>query len=397
MPPGKVVNKKGEKKAASKSKPTTEQTSVATPPHVCPICSKSIQDADKTSTGQDALFCEGECQCWLHRWCAGVTRERHDALSSTDESFICPACTLANHQAIIAVQQADISTLRECVNALMEEVKALKGSVATIQQHESHATPPPTNSANFATTSSLPSTAPKVRAKLKPDHSQSPLKTSTSAASEAVKKFNIVVFGVTETTGSSRFERIKIDFREVSSILTDLVPDSPDLSNSIRDCKRLGKYLKNTPRPRPILVTLNSTVDVSNVLSNRHRLHPAFTIKPDLPPVERRTVALLLKERWKLMELGTDRRNIRIRGSSIYLCGQMHGKVTGSTITTLSYSSVDDPVPQPPLSPPSRQLQATSPGSTPAPKVNLSTSTSSSTTLVDESAHSEVRTSSSPI
>ena len=82
---------------------------------------------------QDALFCEGECQCWLHRWCAGVTRERYAVLSSTEDSFLCPSCTVARQQAAIASQQEDITHLRECVASLTDELRGLKANVATMQ------------------------------------------------------------------------------------------------------------------------------------------------------------------------------------------------------------------------------------------------------------------------
>ena len=38
----------------------------------CPTCLKLIKDATGACEGEEALFCEGICQCWYHRWCAGV-------------------------------------------------------------------------------------------------------------------------------------------------------------------------------------------------------------------------------------------------------------------------------------------------------------------------------------
>ena len=87
---------------------------------------------------QDALFCEGVCQRWLHRWCAGVTSERYVVLSSIEDPSLCPSCTVAG-------QQADIACLRECVNALTDEVRALKATVAVMQ------TQPLSNSASPST------------------------------------------------------------------------------------------------------------------------------------------------------------------------------------------------------------------------------------------------------
>ena len=118
----------------------------ATETHVCPICADTIVDEGEDGCVQDALFCEGDCQCWLHRWCAGVTRERYAVLSSDEEPFLCLSCTVAGQQAAITAQQADIACLRECVNALTSEVRALKATVAVMQSE------PPLNSASTSPT-----------------------------------------------------------------------------------------------------------------------------------------------------------------------------------------------------------------------------------------------------
>lgn len=135
--------------------------------------------------------------------------------------------------------------------------------------------------------------------------------------------------------GSSRFARNKNDFQKVSSIISELEKDSGH-SSSIRDCHRLGKYANNSPRPRPLLVSLNSTADVYNILSKRHNSPSPITIKPDLSPTNRKIEALLLKERWRLIESGVDRRHIKIRGSNIYLNDQLHGKIIESELSLVS-------------------------------------------------------------
>ena len=92
----------------------------------------------RTGALRTLFFCEGVCQRWLHRWCAGVTSERYVVLSSVEDPFLCPSCTVAG-------QQADIACLRECVNALTDEVRALKATVAVMQtQPLSNSASPPT-------------------------------------------------------------------------------------------------------------------------------------------------------------------------------------------------------------------------------------------------------------
>ena len=52
-------------------------------------------------------------------------------------------------------------------------------------------------------------------------------------------------------------------------------------THSVRDCLRLGNYKKESSRPRPILLKLNRSFDVSNVLANRAETPQGITIKPD--------------------------------------------------------------------------------------------------------------------
>ena len=49
---------------------------------ICPICEKVVVDSGRKS--QDSIFCEGSCQAWLHRCCAGLTRSRFDELSDNN-------------------------------------------------------------------------------------------------------------------------------------------------------------------------------------------------------------------------------------------------------------------------------------------------------------------------
>jgi len=38
---------------------------------LCPICLEKI--AEPTKGGQDSIYCEGECDAWLNRRCAGLS------------------------------------------------------------------------------------------------------------------------------------------------------------------------------------------------------------------------------------------------------------------------------------------------------------------------------------
>ena len=63
------------------------------------------------------------------------------------------------------------------------------------------------------------------------------------------------------------------------------------------------------------------------MLSKRRRLNGSIKIKPDVSLKERATEAILLKERWHLIQNGLDRLNISIRNSRLYVMGKMFGEV----------------------------------------------------------------------
>ena len=94
--------------------------------HVCPICMEPVLDEGVDHAAQDALFCEGECQYWHHRWCAGMIKHRYAELADSPDPFLCPSCMTAN-------QKATINSLRDCLNALTDEVRAMKANIAALQ------------------------------------------------------------------------------------------------------------------------------------------------------------------------------------------------------------------------------------------------------------------------
>ena len=59
---------------------------------VCLVCDQIIVEADETTEGQDAVFCEGDCQGWIHRVCAGLTRSAFENLSES-VPYLCLYCS----------------------------------------------------------------------------------------------------------------------------------------------------------------------------------------------------------------------------------------------------------------------------------------------------------------
>ena len=54
----------------------------STPAH-CPVCCKVIveHNEEKKIEGDDAVFCEGTCNAWVHRMCVGLSKHSYEALT----------------------------------------------------------------------------------------------------------------------------------------------------------------------------------------------------------------------------------------------------------------------------------------------------------------------------
>ena len=124
-------------------------------------------------------------------------------------------------------------------------------------------------------------------------------------------------------------ERHKLDLKESLAILSTL--NNEISSYSVRDCFRLGKFKKQSTRPRPIMVKLNRVIDVTTILANRNLTPKGISIKPDLNQEDRQCESLLLGERWRLIQSGVDRKLIKIKSSAIYVQGRKHGQVLNNS------------------------------------------------------------------
>lgn len=108
---------KGKKGATANSGENEEQ---------CGLCCKAIiEDRD------EALFCEGSCNKWMHRYCAGVCLHHYEALQGYREPFFCSLCTQSKQSETIEEMWATIAALKEEVKELHATVE---GSAIAISQ-----------------------------------------------------------------------------------------------------------------------------------------------------------------------------------------------------------------------------------------------------------------------
>lgn len=290
---------KGLKTASRQKNITTGESSN------CVVCEKIIKDQDSSNKGQDSILCEGDCQGWLHRTCAGISKKAFIEATASDQPFYCHYCRCN-------LQEEEISQLKITITDLRAELKALKNSAAPPEDEPSNTPRATYASVTNPTTSFSAPPQPSIPSINNPD-----------------KKFNVIVYGINECPeGSSRHSRITKDMEDVTTIIQKLDPSVP--SNSIRDCVRLGKYTKK--KRRPILVKLSRSCEVTAILANRKKLaeSPGVSIKPDMSKEERLTESILLKVRWELINSGMERNKIKIRGKSLFLDNRLHGSVIDS-------------------------------------------------------------------
>jgi len=82
-------------------------------------------DATETSEGEEALFCEGTCNKWLHRWCAGVHKDDYAVLATSSRPFFCPSCCLSEHRRLITTLIVMVVSLKDEIRELKKEREAM--------------------------------------------------------------------------------------------------------------------------------------------------------------------------------------------------------------------------------------------------------------------------------
>ena len=306
---------------------------------VCPICDEVILDAVGSKPGDDSIQCDGVCATWLHRRCAGLSKEAFTSVSKSNDPFFCPQCRLNQ-------QELDLKSLRDMVANLSSHITIIADELATVKQQvdELKAINQNAPSATSAVQSVSMSYASALdtaaedgpRSKVKANASTSAY-SPTPVPDLSDRKYNLLIFGLKESTkGTPRFRRESKDLSDVCNILTTV--DSSISPQAVRDCFRLGKY--NPNKDRPIMVKFVRSHDVVTVLSNRKNLSqsPGISIKPDRTPRQRKVESVLLKERRSLINSGVAKEDIHIKGNSLLVKKAKHGHVVGDIYQKLPVS-----------------------------------------------------------
>ena len=111
----------------------------------------------------------------------------------------------------------------------------------------------------------------------------------------------IVMYDLDESQkGTPKHTRKLQDMQKVESMMAAL--DCSDISQSLRDCFRLGRYCPLHKCPRHVLVQLNRTSEVCEILAKRGSLQNPVVIEPYLSPEQRKCEATLMCKRGALIQ-----------------------------------------------------------------------------------------------
>lgn len=338
MPP-KPANKKGPKLDSSvpASRVPISQSSQVPSSQSSQVSHSVVRESvycvcASSSDSGHMVACES-CSRWSHSQCVGLSPS-----CAASYPYVCPFCVcslvtgLSDMRSEVAVLRDRVisveTTLSDLsVPSIASEVQRINDSLVQLSSKlESHFSA--VTSAHAQVDTSTSQSMP-----VSPQLSGSSVKSSSSD-----RRYNVHVSGIPEQIhGTSRRARTHADYQSVSSVFKNM---SSDLQHQclIRDCRRLGKYKPDSSSPRPLLVTMNSTADVSFILSHCRSLPSSVSIRPDLTPSQRKARGILLRERRNRIVAGIQSDCIKIRGSKLFVSGTLSGSVVGDAFVPAAFN-----------------------------------------------------------
>ena len=331
--PGKTTRKKPVATSAGAAGIASSTAGTVLAKTTCVICCQSLHPGK-----DEALFCAGRCQQWLHRYCASVSVEAYRSIKEDGSSFSCYDCYRGNKDAQLSQLERTVLELRAEISQLRSSLTGPETTVADSPQNTER-TYASTAAANVGESTYRASPSTTIR---RVSHSYTD------------RKFNVILYGIDECLpGSSRASRLESDLNNAVSVLSSI--ESTIQAQSIKDCYRLGKFSSSSTRPRPILIKMIRASNVSKIMTKRHLLQRPYFIKHDMPREQRIVENVLLKERWKIIQSGVSHLHIRIKNSQLFVNGELYGQVINSKFHCVKNSSVQqsqsNTYPSPPGSP----------------------------------------------
>ena len=221
----------------------------------CLVCEEPILEPGEHCKGDEAVICEGICQGWLYRKCAGLTRPAFDKLGEQDTVYLCSYCMMVSQSKEISNLTDTTKSLHTAITSLTESISSLQSSVTKQSQLTTHKEPI--------------------------------LNDTTIMKPTDDRHMNIVLYGVEESPpATSKSDRTRNNLSSVLPILSAV--DQSIQNASINDLYRLGRFDPEQSQPRPILVKFLCRINVTTILSNRNKVKKPIIIKADMSKDERR-------------------------------------------------------------------------------------------------------------
>ena len=258
---------------------------------ICIICDSAIledNEDDEEQTGDEAIFCEGLCQGWLHRRCAGLTNAFFQKFIKTNKKFLCVFCLLFEQVSLVEELKEDVKDLKSklsevppssantdqvsLVETLKEDVENLKFKFLEVTPGSVDTDPHNMETMSSVSESSIPNkgSSPLILREIKSQITE--LTTSVQnhqklleIKERADRASNLVIVGLKESSTEENS----------STAVKDLLREKLDIASvSIIQARRLGKIQQtsNNNKHRPILVTFANPAERKQVLSNRSKL-----------------------------------------------------------------------------------------------------------------------------
>lgn len=287
---------------------------------VCPVCEEEIIDSTQMSIQCDT------CMSWLHRRCAGLSKSNFERVSKPSTPFHCSPCRLHRQEIEIASLKDALSSLEGRLNLVERQVHAATEGV----RRSKCASADPVAQAGEVLVPDNKSYAAVASGNVV-------LGESKVVVPDYDRRFNVVLYGLREPEQGYRSKRQESDLSEIASVLDSFETSVTELS--VRDHFRLGKFDKDSKRPRPILIKFTRTSDVMKILAKSGSIASPLAIKPDLPPAERAIKSLLMKERWKLIQSGVDRKDMRIQGPRLMVKRDLYAQVSRGKLELVGHSN----------------------------------------------------------
>ena len=231
--------------------------------------------------GEDAIYCEGLCNGWLHRKCAGMSNKCFARLADSNNKFLCVYCMLFEQTTLVKDLSEEINSLK----TKLAPESTIAGNTNNLQNMDTSnvvdGSNPTANAACTGNGQTIANTDKQI------------LTVVTNYINEEKEKskrrLNVIMHNIPESTSEDGNTRRKHD----TDFVTDMCQKHLNTAVSITKCFRLGK---KGSKPRLLKISLSTEIEKAKLLRNCTKLRDPnlplvmrkIFITPDLTPNEQR-------------------------------------------------------------------------------------------------------------